>query len=303
MRAEWLEDLLAIFDGGSLNRAAEARFLTQPAFSRRIGALESYLGLELLDRSRKPAQLLAGVKNQEIKIREIVALTRELVSELKNLDKENRDQVVIASQHAITTSIAPEIVRYITSKMDLNIRLRSANRDECTALMMTGQSDIMLCYRAHFEAAETRSDFVDEIVLGNEPFIPVASTESIAGFREAYKDGRLPIIAYPSNVFMGEVMLREIAPLIDNDVVLIKRAETALTLAALQLANAGIGIAWIPRSLADPDLRAGRLTILGEILPETMFAVTVQRLRKNRSKSELEVWDAIRRFFSDRSTK
>ncbi|MRX37410.1 LysR family transcriptional regulator [Aminobacter sp. MDW-2] len=293
MRGEWLEDILAVFDTGSLNRAAEARLLTQPAFSRRIAAIEDYLGVELLDRSRKPASLLAGVKDQELKIREIVALTRELVLDLKTQDRKSHNQIVVASQHALTTSVAPHFVRFLTSEIDLNIRLRSANRDECTAMLMTKQADLTFTYRANYEEARTRGDYIEEIVIGEERFVPVASSDCSAMFRDAYNKGELPVIAYPSNVFMGEAMIREIYPSLRSSTTIRKRTETALTLAAHQLALAGVAVAWVPRSLAESDLALGRLDCLVDILPETTFAITVQRLEGHKTATEGAVWDTI----------
>jgi len=40
MRPEWFSDLIAIMENDSLNSAAEKRFLSQPAFSRRIRVIE-----------------------------------------------------------------------------------------------------------------------------------------------------------------------------------------------------------------------------------------------------------------------
>ena len=37
---EWLEDFLALAETGNFSRAAEARAIAQPAFSRHIRALE-----------------------------------------------------------------------------------------------------------------------------------------------------------------------------------------------------------------------------------------------------------------------
>ena len=56
MNLSWLEDFLALAATGSFSRAAAARHLTQPAFSRRIRALEEWLGAELFDRSAQPAR-------------------------------------------------------------------------------------------------------------------------------------------------------------------------------------------------------------------------------------------------------
>ena len=49
MDAAWLEDFLALVDLGHFSRAAEQRCITQPAFSRRVRALEavSYTHLTL----------------------------------------------------------------------------------------------------------------------------------------------------------------------------------------------------------------------------------------------------------------
>jgi DNA-binding transcriptional LysR family regulator len=50
----WLEDFLALVDSGSFSRTAELRHVTQPAFSRRIRALERWVGVNLFERNRHP---------------------------------------------------------------------------------------------------------------------------------------------------------------------------------------------------------------------------------------------------------
>ncbi|MBL9048416.1 MAG: LysR family transcriptional regulator, partial [Tabrizicola sp.] len=44
MDLNWLEDFLALAESRSFSRAAEVRGVTQSAFSRRIRALEDWLG-------------------------------------------------------------------------------------------------------------------------------------------------------------------------------------------------------------------------------------------------------------------
>lgn len=53
MELTWLEDCLALAETLNFSRAAQRRFVTQPAFSRRIHALEEWLGTPLFTRSRK----------------------------------------------------------------------------------------------------------------------------------------------------------------------------------------------------------------------------------------------------------
>src|SRR4029078_11776324 len=51
MELIWLEDYLALSETLNFSRAAEARHITQPAFSRRIRALENWIGAELFIRT------------------------------------------------------------------------------------------------------------------------------------------------------------------------------------------------------------------------------------------------------------
>ncbi|HXQ40880.1 MAG TPA: LysR family transcriptional regulator, partial [Candidatus Udaeobacter sp.] len=51
MELKWLEDFLSLAETRNFSRSAELRFTTQPAFSRRIKALEEWVGATLFDRS------------------------------------------------------------------------------------------------------------------------------------------------------------------------------------------------------------------------------------------------------------
>jgi hypothetical protein len=51
MELIWLEDYLALAETLNFSRAAEARHVTQPAFSRRIRALEDWIGAALFTRT------------------------------------------------------------------------------------------------------------------------------------------------------------------------------------------------------------------------------------------------------------
>jgi len=57
MELKWLEDFVSLAETRSFSRSAELRHITQPAFSRRIQALEAWLGTELIDRSVYPTRL------------------------------------------------------------------------------------------------------------------------------------------------------------------------------------------------------------------------------------------------------
>jgi DNA-binding transcriptional LysR family regulator len=293
MRLEWIEDLLAIVRAGSLNRAAERRFLTQPAFSRRIKSIEEYVGVELLDRTRKPAQLRPAILDQQSRLEGLAAELHELVDMLRQNERQAANRIVIACQHAITASVAPQVVKNIDHNADIRVRLRSENRAECFALLITKQADLTLTYRSPDEKLPIDAEFLEEKPLGEDVLVPVFAREHMHLIETGYQKAELPVIVYPSDVFLGEVLGREILPKLRSVAVTRERAETALTLAALQLALAGVGVAWVPRSLATPHINAGSLAELEEPFGRITLQIGAVRLAGAKSAAEEHVWRVI----------
>ena len=63
----WLRDLNSLSKTGNFSRAAELNNISQPAFSRRIKALENWVGVRLVDRSSHPVKLTeAGVEVRKV---------------------------------------------------------------------------------------------------------------------------------------------------------------------------------------------------------------------------------------------
>lgn len=293
MRLEWLQDILAIIETGSMSRAAEQRFLTQPAFSRRMRVIEDYVGVELLDRTRKPAQLKRTVREQRARIQELTSGLRDLVNELKRQDLETQNRIVIVSQHAITTSFAPPFVKYLAAEDDFSIRLRSANRDECLALLMTHEADIALLYRSEAVQIDPQDDYLEMRDLGEERLVPVFATDQLPRLEEERQRGDVPVITYPTDVFLGQLVNQEVFVGIGSRFFVRNKAETALTLAAKQLALAGVGIAWLPESLAGLELSNGTLTNLESDYPSPRMRIVAIRLPGEKTTAEDQVWTAI----------
>ena len=57
MDMKWIEDFLCLAETRSFSRSASERHASQPAFSRRIQALEHWLGATLVDRASVPLSL------------------------------------------------------------------------------------------------------------------------------------------------------------------------------------------------------------------------------------------------------
>lgn len=294
MRVEWLEDLLAVAETGSFHEAAERRFLTQSAFSRRIQNIEDYIGIELFDRTRKPVQLRPTMADKHDQIQRLAIELRQLVVDLRLDARVASNRVVIASQHALTTTLTPYLVKRMRQTNEaIHARLRSANLDECFGLLLSRQADMAIVYRVPGEDHPVSAGYVESALVGVDRLLPVFDACAIAQLQDQTAHGEIPYIAYPGDVFFGRVMGRLIMPRLGGSIRTIPIAETALTLAALEMATAGIGVAWVPESLARQRIVDGAIVDLSDTLPATLLDIMAVRLSGVSGAVTNAVWSEI----------
>jgi DNA-binding transcriptional LysR family regulator len=297
MRLEWLEDILAVADTGSFTEAADRRHLTPSAFSRRIQQIEEHLGVELFDRTRKPIQLKPTTDENKAEIARLVGSLRQLSTDLQRSSRLSGNRLVIASQHALTAAFTPRVLRVLQSRhAELYVRLRSANLDDCFSLLLARQADLALLYQAPDQKLDESAEFLQTLTVGTDRLVPVFSATDEGLLNDKFASGQLPIIAYPNDVFLGQVMDRTILPRVRSLADAVPRVETALTLAALEFAASAIGVAWVPLSLARKELEAGSLHDLSRTLPSCELTITAARLYDETTKSEDLIWSLLETF-------
>ncbi|SHH58855.1 LysR substrate-binding domain-containing protein [Marivita hallyeonensis] len=293
MRIDWIEDLVALLDSGGVADAARLRNITQPAFSRRIRVLEDVLGIELIDRSVKPSGPSRVLRDRESDLRKQAGDLRRLVSEMRQEQTLGVRQLVIASQHAITTSLGTQIINAVAKPSHTHIRLRSANRDECETLLISRQAEIALTYRIKAEPAGEEQSFLAEAIIGSEMLIPVCATDHAEDLMARFREGTLRIIGYPADVFLGAAVTRHALSNLRDQCEISVIAETGLSTAALQLAQSGLGVAWVPEALAQPALQRGELRRLVPELGGIDMDLVAQRWASTPNVATLEAWTRL----------
>jgi DNA-binding transcriptional LysR family regulator len=293
MRIDWIEDLVALLDSGGVADAARLRNVTQPAFSRRIKTLEDVLGIELIDRSVKPSGPSQVLRDRETEMRKLAAELRLLLSDMRQEQSTGLRQLVIASQHAITTSMGTQIINSVAEPSRTHIRLRSANRDECETLLIRRQAAISLTYRIRSEPVTELASFLFEAVIGEETLIPVLGSTHEHDLTQRLQNGVLRIIGYPADVFLGAALNRHILPALEGRCKVSVVTETGLSTAAMQLAQSGLGVAWVPAALAQPDLLRGDLINLQDDLGFIQMDIVAQRWAATSNLATLEAWTRL----------
>ncbi len=265
MDLNWLRDFECLARTLNFTRAAEERNITQSAFSRRIKALESWVGLPLVNRATYPIQITdAGRQFLPVAMGSITQLveTREAIRDTEGGD--NRF-VRFSVLHTISVNYLANRIESMQEKIpDLRTRVISDSLSSCCDLLVEGAVDIMLCY--YHASVSPRIDdaaFARKDVL-SERLIPVASTHPAKkhGWDIAATNGSpIPYLAYERSSFLGMVVDSTVGqkPMnvetiyVDGLVETIKR----------RLLN-GSGFAWMPETAIASELAEGLVVPIGD---------------------------------------
>lgn len=263
MNLSWLEDFLALADSGNFSRAAEERHMTQPAFSRRVRALEEWLGTELFDRSSQPARLTAAGEWFRDTAPDLLDRVARVPGRAQAVAETHSSELRFAATHALSFTFVPGWLRGLETRAALGpVRLVSDVLQRCEAMLLQGQVDFVLSH-AHTQAlGELHARDCPSLHVGNDVLIPV----SVAGedgtplhsLSQAAAKTPVRVLSYSAESGLGRILqaVRGSA-LARSPVQSVFTAHLASVLRTMALD--GRGIAWLPRTLIAHDMEIGRL--------------------------------------------
>ena len=215
MDLKWLQAYVRLAQTGSFSRSAEESNVTQPAFSRRIKALEAWLGTPLVDRSTYPTKLTPSGKvflqvAEEV-LRALVTVRRDLA----DVRRRETDIINIAALHTLSLTFFPQWVRRLETTIGrLNYRFTSDNLHDCVQALVEGNCDLLLCYTYAPLPLILDPTRFPSILIGNETVIPVCVPRNdkkplfpLPGRAEQ----PVPLLSYSPDSFLGsslELMFR-----------------------------------------------------------------------------------------------
>ena len=96
-----LQAFLAVAESGSFSRAAEKIYLTQPAISKRIAALERQVGARLFDRIGRGIRLTEAGEVLLIRARAVLKELEDVKLSIANLSGTIAGELSLATSHHI----------------------------------------------------------------------------------------------------------------------------------------------------------------------------------------------------------
>ena len=175
MEFKWLRDFATIARTRNFTRSAQERHVTQPAFSRRIRALESWLDVKLIDRSTYPVELTReGIVFAEV-AKEIINKLDATRVALRADSNQRRNLVKFAAAHTIALYFFPNWLERMEDHFgSIRTSMSAENFGEGIDTLMAGQCDFLMCF-AHPQV----SNFLDSqhcqfLIIGTDNLIPVS---------------------------------------------------------------------------------------------------------------------------------
>lgn len=295
MDLKWLEDFLTLAETRNFSRAAERRSTTQPSFSRRIKALEDWLGAPLFERAAQPVMLTEAGKQFRPAAEDAVRRLYQAREELRFSQANAGSVVKFAATHSLSLTFFPRWIAELEQRASpVNIRLDTGHAGMCVQLLLLGASHFMLCHthpaidigldpRLSL-SCRAGADRLVPVSLAGPDGRPLAALDAKGGHPVRY-------LAYAGTSAIGRALdhkLRHtqsalrLEPLFVSDLAAVLKSMVA----------AGRGLAWLPESHVAAELASGSFVRAGPEMWDLDVDITLFRLRDRLPPVAEAFWSA-----------
>jgi DNA-binding transcriptional LysR family regulator len=291
MQLAQVEGFLEVARRANLSRAAEALFITQPALTARLRALESEVGSPLFRRGRRGMDLTDAGRAFLPYAERAMRSLQDGASAVERLPM--TDELVLGSAPAISTYVLPDLlVRFEAEHPAVRLSVRTGHSEEVLAMAVRGDIEIGLVRELHHPALETLSLYDDELVLVVEPRHPLARQRHVT--LDRVRDARLILFDRTSSYYDLTNALFRPAGSLPRGLLELDHID-----AAKRMVLAGLGIALLPTTAVAGELRDGslrRIDLIGTP-PIERRIVAVRRLdAEDRSPAGRAFWSLLEAF-------
>jgi LysR family transcriptional regulator, hypochlorite-specific transcription factor HypT len=296
MDLNWLEDFLALAEHKTFARAAEARHVTQPAFSRRIQSLEEWMGTRLFVRSPQGTSLTSAGAFLRAHAEDLTRNIYRLRQETLDVAGREASGISIAATHALSFVFFPGWIRSHPQCGTLGpLNLISDTLEACEQIMARGDADFMLCHCHRDAMPRLEASQFTSVVIGRDVLLPLC-----APLGDGTPQWPLPgnpsspsrLLSYRPQSGLGRI----VAAVLERNwptLSLQKTLTAQLAATLLTMAREGDGIAWLPQTLAQDDIAAGRLVDPGHGSYSIEVEIRLFRASRRQAPTAEAFWESV----------
>ena len=262
METRWLEDFLSLAETRSFSRSAQSRHVTQPAFSRRIQALEAWAGIDLVDRSSYPTRLTPAGETFLPQVHEVLGALQAARNMLRSHQSAGDDTIAFALPHSLAFSFFPHWLMGMRKRFGgIKSRLIALNVHDAVMQLTEGSCDLLIAYHHPSQPLQLGPDRYEMLELDHETLAAFSRPDAEGAPMFSLPTGaghRLPFLSYGGGTYLGR-MVEQIVRLAPAPLALDAVCEADMAEALKAMAIEGHGLAFLPASSVRKDLRARRL--------------------------------------------
>lgn len=268
---EWLEDFLTLSEIGNFSRAAQARNIAQPAFSRHIRSLEEWTGVALIDRTQHPASVTPAGEVILSTARDVVLRLSQARTQANEAHDQAEQSLRFAATHVLSLAFFPGWLQRIEQQLSTQlgpIHMVSDSFRACEELLLHRRVQFLLCYGHPAVPTRLLAPDFEFACVGMDRLIPVSAPAPTGAAQHPVRsadDTPVPMLAYSEESWLGQIMRVRMCKVYDP--MRFKPVVTSHHTGLLKnLALAGRGLAWLPQSLVNAELTDGRLVAADQVV-------------------------------------
>ena len=290
METKWLEDFVSLAETRSFSRSAQLRHVTQPAFSRRIQALEAWAGADLVDRSSYPTRLTPAGETLYAQSMEMLQALQNTRAMLRGHSTAGQDMIEFAVPHTLAFTFFPAWVSSLREQFGpIKSRLIALNVHDAAMRLVEGGCDLLIAYHHESQPLQLDPDRYEMVTLGQEALSPYCKPDAQGQplFRLPGSASQpIPYLGYGPGAYLGHVtdlILKNARTPIHLDRVY----ETDMAEGLKVMAMEGHGLAFLPHSAVKRELRSRRLVSAAPPdMPGLQLTMEVRAYREIPSRKE-----------------
>jgi len=291
---EWLEDFLALAKSGNFSRAAEARSIAQPAFSRHIRSLEEWMGVDLVNRSAHPAALTAAGQRFHPLLEEVLAALEAARIKARAAHDEETASLRFAVTHVLSLYFFPQWIGSWENRFPPGpMQTMSDSSQACEDMMLQRRVQFVMCYGHPAVRGRLDDGQFPVVELGTETLLPVCMLDAQGHPAHSLdSDAPLAVLSYSEASGLGRILSHQL-PAVGRASAL-KAAQVVFTahngLLLKTMALKGKGLAWLPQRLVTEELRQGQLVVAGDVRWHIPVAIRLYRQRAEMTRAAEALW-------------
>lgn len=300
MQLRWLEDFVELARTRSFTRAAENRFVTHPAFGRRIRALEEWVGTQLVERS-KPLELTAAGTVFLDAATNALDILHSARTQLQDAAPTLENNLKIATGRTLAATFFPDWYDETVSRIGVfTATLSTSGAEEAILRLAAGEVDLLIVYSSAHTRLLIDQERYDWLSVAREVLVPVSALDAKgrAKYRLAAGPSPIPWLAFTRTLTLRAVLARHLAEM-PNRPTLKPVYQADSYEAILAMARRGTGIAWLPQRLVADDVARGTLAIVGGKDWQIGFDIALYRRRHQPHPVLDAIWQRVRQGSGD----